>query len=97
DEGRFEQAEAGIAAALAPSSGLSPGEQRAYAYQRERMRRILLDFTLDEDAVRERVRKQIPDLTDTEFDRWNSAGLFEHMSIDGRMLYFGRSPSNLFR
>ena len=97
DQGHFERAEAGIAAALASSSRLSPEEQRAYAYQRERMRRILLDFTLDEDAVRERVRKQIPDLTDAEFDRWNAAGLFEHMTIDGRTLYFGRSPSNLFR
>ena len=97
DDGQFRQAEAGIAAALADTSGLSAAQQRAYAYQRERMRRILLDFTLDEDAVRERVRKQIPDLTGAEFERWNAAGLFEHMVIDGRTLYFNRSPSNLFR
>jgi len=96
DDGHFQQAEAGIAA-LAESSGVPAEQQRAYAYQRERMRRILLDFTLDEDAVRERVRKQIPDLADAEFDRWNAAGLFEHMVIDGRTLYFNRSPSNLFR
>jgi len=97
DEGHFEQAEAGIAAALAASGRRSPDEVRAYAYQRERMRRILLDFTLDEDDVRERVRRQVPDLTDAEFDRWNAAGLFERMVIDGRTRYFNRSPSNLFR
>src|SRR5690606_18377837 len=44
-----------------------------------------------------RVRKQIPDLTDAEFAKWRDAGLFEHQVIDGRTLYFNRSPSNLFR
>src|SRR5690606_1946039 len=55
----FKAAEAGIADALA-QPGLSSGQQRAYAWQRERMRRILLDFTLDESEVEARVRKQIP-------------------------------------
>ncbi len=96
DAGDFKAAEAGISSALA-QSGLSAEQQRAHAYQRERMRRILLDFTLDEDGVRERVRKQIPDLTEAEFAKWNAAGLFEHQVIDGRTLYFNRSPSNLFR
>lgn len=96
DAGDFDAAEAGIAEAL-DQPGVSPDEQRAYAFQRERMRRILLDFTLDEDDVEARVRKQIPDLTDAEFAKWNAAGLFEHQVIDGRTLYFNRSPSNLFR
>src|SRR3546814_5820573 len=61
------------------------------------MRRILLDFTLDESEVEARVRKQIPDLTDAEFAKWRNAGLFERQVIDGRTLYFNRSPSNLFR
>src|SRR3546814_19195156 len=61
------------------------------------MRRILLDFTLDESEVEARVRKQIPDLTDAEFAKWRDAGLFERQVIDGRTLYFNRSPSNLFR
>src|SRR3546814_3214973 len=96
DPGRFEAAETGIADALA-QAGLSPAQQRAYAWQRERMRRILLDFTLDESEVEARVRKQIPDLTDAEFAKWRDAGLFERQVIDGRTLYFNRSPSNLFR
>src|SRR3546814_372752 len=96
DAGRFEAAETGIADALA-QAGLSPAQQRAYAWQRERMRRILLDFTLDESEVEARVRKQIPDLTDAEFAKWRDAGLFERQVIDGRTLYFNRSPSNLFR
>jgi transglutaminase-like putative cysteine protease len=96
EAGDFKAAEAAIAVALG-QPGLSSDEQRAYAFQRERMRRILLDFTLDQDEVEARVRKQIPDLTDAEFAKWNAAGLFEHQVIDGRTLYFNRSPSNLFR
>ena len=96
DAGDFKAAEAAIAQALG-QPGLSSDQQRAYLFQRERMRRILLDFTLDESDVEARVRKQIPDLTDTEFAKWSAAGLFEHQVIDGRTLYFNRSPSNLFR
>lgn len=96
DQGRFEAAEAAIAAALARPD-LDDEGQAAYAFQRERMRRIRMDFTLTEDQVRARVRKQIPDLAEAEFAKWNAAGLFERMVIDGRTLYFNRSPSNLFR
>ena len=96
DAGHFKAAETAIAGALA-QPGLSTDTRDALAFQRERMRRILLDFTLDADDVKARVRKQIPDLGDAEFAQWNGAGLFEHQVIDGRTLYFKRSPGNLFR
>ena len=96
DAGRFDAAEQAIARALG-SRVLTATGREAYAYQRERMRRILLDFTLDEAALEARVRKSIPDLRDDEFERWNAAGLFESMTIDGRTRYFNRAPSNLFR
>ncbi|HEX2139548.1 MAG TPA: transglutaminase-like domain-containing protein, partial [Woeseiaceae bacterium] len=73
------------------------GTRAALLFQRERMRRILLDFTLDAAAVKARVKRQIPDLTDAEFARWDAQGLFERQVIDGQLLYFNRSPSNLFR
>ncbi|MCW0203379.1 MAG: transglutaminase-like domain-containing protein [Rhodanobacter thiooxydans] len=96
DAGHFKAAEAAIAGALA-QPGLTADTRDALAFQRERMRRILLDFTLSADDVKTRVRKQIPDLTDAEFAKWNAAGLFEHQVIDGRTLYFKRTPGNLFR
>jgi transglutaminase-like putative cysteine protease len=96
DAGHFAKAESRIASALA--DGSTPAAERfALEFERERMRRIRLDFTLDAAAVQARVRKQIPDLTAAEFARWDAAGLFERMDIDGRRLYFNRSPSNLFR
>ena len=96
DDGRFAQAGSRIDHALATAE-LSPDDRRSLEFQRERMRRILLDFTLDADAVKARVRRQIPDLTAAEFAKWDAEGLFEHMLIDGRTLYFSRAPSNLFR
>jgi transglutaminase-like putative cysteine protease len=96
DDGRFAQAGSRIDHALATAE-LSPDDRRSLEFQRERMRRILLDFTLDADAVKARVRRQIPDLTTAEFAKWDAEGLFEHMLIDGRTLYFSRAPSNLFR
>lgn len=96
DAGHFKAADAAIGNALTTSK-LSADSKTALTFQRERMRRILLDFTLSADDVKARVRKEIPDLTDAEFAKWNAAGLFEHQVIDGRTLYFKRSPGNLFR
>ena len=96
DSGQFADAEASIAKGLA-ADGLSAEGRAALEFQRERMRRILLDFTLDEQAAKARVREKIPDLRDEEFARWAAAGLIEHQVIDGRTLYFSRAPSNLFR
>jgi transglutaminase-like putative cysteine protease len=96
DAGQFKVAEATIGTALA-QPGLDAPARAALAFQRERMRRILLDFTLDAGDVQARLRRQIPDLTEAEFARWDAAGLLEHQLIDGRLLYFQRAPANLFR
>ena len=95
DAGQFGAAEADITSALA-QPGLSPETRDALLFQRERMRRIRLDFTLDADAAKARLRKQVPDLTDAQFARWDQQGLLEHQVIDGRTLYFKRAPGNLF-
>jgi transglutaminase-like putative cysteine protease len=94
DSGQFKAAEARIAQALAQPSNK---DQDALGFERERMRRILLDFSLTAEDVQTRLRRQIPDLSSTEFAAWDAAGLLERMDIDGRRLYFNRSPSNLFR
>lgn len=96
DAGDFAAAERAIDKAL-HSSTLSAEQSRAYLFERERMRRILLDFSLTPSDAQARVRKQIPDLTDAEFARWDQAGLLESRVIDGQKKYFNRAPSNLFR
>ena len=96
DAGQFKAATADIDTALA-QPGLDAATRKALLFQRERMRRIGLDFTLDAAALKARIRQQIPDLRDDEFRRWDAHGLLEHMVIDGRTRYFKRDASNLFR
>jgi transglutaminase-like putative cysteine protease len=96
DAGRFSNAETRIADSISEPQ-LTDEERGALEFQRERMRRILLDFSLTETEAKARLRRQIPDLTDADFETWDQAGLLEHQVIDGRKLYFNRAPSNLFR
>ncbi|WP_425487588.1 transglutaminase-like domain-containing protein [Marilutibacter spongiae] len=96
DAGRFAEAEQRIGEVLA--DGATPaGVRTALAFERERMRRILLDFPLDEPATQERLRKEIPDLQAGEFAAWSASGALEHLDIDGRPRYFARAVPNLFR
>lgn len=95
DTGRFADAETRIAAELAGSDG-TQADRQALSFERERMRRIRLDFSLDQAAALARVREAIPDLDPAEFTAWDEAGLIEHQDIDGKRWYFKRSVSNLF-
>ena len=95
DQGRFAEAGTHLDAWLASHPGAA--RQAASAFQKERMRRIRLDFSLDEAAAKEKLRHWIPDLRDDEFARWDAQGLLEHLDIDGERRYFNRAPSNLFR
>ena len=94
DRGDFAGAETQIGRAL-PAASVR--DRRVLAFQRERMRRIRLDFGLDADGAKAKLRREIPDLTDAEFARWDAAGLLEHLDIDGQRRWFNRAPSNLFR
>ena len=95
DRGDFKAADAAIDAALKQNPDAAT--QRALAFERERMRRIRLDFPHDEAKIRADVTKQIPDLRDDEFAKWDDANLLEHMSIDGQKVYFQRAVGNLWR
>src|SRR5688572_3628591 len=96
DAGEFAAAQAAIDSALA-DPGLAADEKRRIAFERERMRRIRLDFSLSRDDAIAKLRERIPDLTGEQFEAWDAAGLLEHMDIDGERRWFNRAPSNLFR
>lgn len=94
--GDFKAAQARIDAAL-KNAELPADERAAYEFQHERMQRMRRDFSLDGTALKAQLRKQIPDLGDAEFARWDAHGLFEHMAIDGERVYFQNAASTLFR
>lgn len=95
DAGRFEAAQARIEE-LARQPGTGAGALADLDFQRERMRRIRLDFPMSEAQVRQRLRERIPDLREDEFQAWKADRTLEHLVIDGEPVYFARSVSNLF-
>lgn len=94
--GQFQAADASIEAAL-KQPDLPATTRKALEFQAVRMHRIHDDFSLTAADVQAQVREQLPSLTDAQFAQWDAHGLFEHMVIDGKRLYFRRAPSNLFR
>lgn len=96
DAGQFQAADADITQAL-NQPGTDAATRETLLFQRERMRRIRYDFSLDAGALKARIRKQVPDLRDDEFRDWDEHGLLERMVIDGRVMYFKRDASNIFR
>lgn len=96
DAGEFSRAGERIEALLTQSR-IRPEDRRALEFERERMRRILIDFSLDESSTKALLRQQVPDLTDAEFARWDREGLIERLIIDGEPRYFRRGVANMFR
>jgi transglutaminase-like putative cysteine protease len=96
DAGDFRAAQQQIDAATA-AADIDADTLTALQFQRERMRRIRLDFPLTEAQAKRKLRERIPDLRDDEFAAWKQANQLEHLVIDGEPYYFNRSISNLFR
>ncbi|WP_197530358.1 amidohydrolase family protein [Bythopirellula polymerisocia] len=67
------------------------------AIQAEILRRIPIDFNLEEDEILEELRETIPDISPADLARWRDAGDLDHRLIDGEVRYFSRAISNLFR
>jgi transglutaminase-like putative cysteine protease len=96
DNGAFDSAERDLTVLLADPD-ITPSERAEWEFERERMRRIRLDFSLDRNAVMAKLRERIPDLSDTEFSAWTAQGLLENLRIDGETRYFKSAVGNLFR
>lgn len=96
DAGAFERAGARIAADLGHTDPDDPQHQ-ALTFQRERMRRIRMDFPLRAADVRAALQRDIPDLRDEEFAAWDVPSLLEQITIDGEKRYFQRAVPNLYR
>ena len=95
DSGHFKLADQQISDALL-QPGLTAAERKAFEFERERMRRIRLDFPLTTSEVKLRLLKLVPDLRAEEFAAWDAANLLEHQVIDGQSWYFKLAVSNLF-
>lgn len=62
----------------------------------EIMRRIKIDYSLDADAMLERLQVTMPDATAADVARWQQSGALQHRVIDGEVRFFNRATTNLY-
>jgi transglutaminase-like putative cysteine protease/ubiquinone/menaquinone biosynthesis C-methylase UbiE len=94
DGGQFKQAQS----LLASDDGHANAEvERAREETKEIVRRTLREYSLDAAGLLEKVKKDIPDATAADLEKWTKAGEVQTRTIDGKLMYFRREPSNLFR
>ena len=86
-----------FAAAERALKSATEGDARAREEMLDVIRRIRWEYGLDEKALLEKLAKSIPDVRGEDTARWRAAGELQHRVIDGRVWYFRREPSNLFR
>lgn len=96
DQGQFQPAQEAIEHLLADAS-VSAQQRNEIEFERERMRRIGIDFPFNREQLATRLRARIPDVTDAQIDDWSRRGLLETLRIDGEARYFKSAPGNLFR
>ena len=96
DAGQFKAAEREIARGLVAKATL-PEDRTALEFERERMRRIRLDFSLSRAEVEAQLQKAVPDFRPDDFTAWDKPALLEQMTIDGERRYFHAAVKNLFR
>ncbi len=93
-EGRFNEAETLLRRQIADPDAPIVDE---LAVELEVLRRIRLDYPLTGEQVLDQLRASIPDVTADDMESWRQQGVLQHRVIDGKVRYFDRAVSNLFR
>ena len=97
EQGEFTSAQAAITHMLTDDGALSPRKRLELEFEIERLERIRKDFRQTRAEVVEYIRGVLPEVTDTDMERWEQSRALEWRVIDGRKLYFNRTGRNLFR
>jgi transglutaminase-like putative cysteine protease/SAM-dependent methyltransferase len=70
---------------------------RAREEMKEVLRRTRREYSLDAAELLERIKKDIPDVTAQDLERWTNAARVQHRIIDDQLKYFRREPANVYR
>ncbi len=97
DQGHFREAHLQIAQLLQNESELSYSQKSELEFEKDRMRRIALDFRLPPEKAFKQALQIDPTITPQDFEKWEKAGSLEFMIIDGEKKYFNNAVQNLFR
>ncbi len=69
--------------------------RKALEWELEKIRRLRLDYSLNERRLRKEIKKKIGDFSEREFRNWLSSGAIDYITIDGRPRFFNRAAENL--
>jgi transglutaminase superfamily protein len=95
--GDFSQAKEIIKEKLIMDTTLTAETQRQLEFEIERMDRIKKDFRASENEVFDYIQKYIPDVKNSDLQKWENEKSLESKMIDGEKKYFNRAARNLFR
>ncbi len=95
-DGHWQQANQAIAEGLAQTN-LNFLTREDLLFQRDRMKRMRLDFDKTREQAFNDARAVVPTITDDQFAKWEQAGAVEFMDIDGARWYFHKAGANVFR
>jgi transglutaminase-like putative cysteine protease len=79
------------------SGNLSYDEIFQLQFEKERLDRIRKDFNKTAEDVLKYIKKYYPNADETDLKKWEENGSLEYKVIDGKIWYFARAASNLFR
>ncbi len=81
---------------LEDEASRAPEDQaKALLWEKERLRRVPMDYDMTRDDVWKQIQEKIALVTEEEFQLWEKEGRFDTIQKDGVTLYMGSSVSNL--
>ncbi|MDZ7372791.1 MAG: transglutaminase domain-containing protein [candidate division KSB1 bacterium] len=94
-EGRFREAEAFLDSLLQVGK-LAPPEAEQLRWEKERLRRIRLDYSLGRAELLAQLQQRVEAFREEELRQWEGEGRLDYRVIDGETRYLYASVSNLF-
>lgn len=95
--GEFTTAQELIRMEIATNSELTPTQQMELSFEIERLDRIRKDFSRTRKEIIEYVKQYVPEVSDSELEKWEKEKSLECKMIDGEKKYFRNAGPNLFR
>jgi len=92
-KGRWSDAEK----LLQEAPGGGPESVQARSEMLEIIRRLRIDYAVEESALLAKIHKDLPGVTGGDLKRWREAGQVRFRMVDGQVRYFRSEPRNLFR
>lgn len=79
------------------SDSITVDKREELLFEKERLDRIVLDFSQSDSSIREYIKSHFRGATDKQIDKWIEEDKLENLIINGERVFFSRAGRNLFR